>query len=58
MWPKLRLDPQPSMAGSFFVAGDCERITRPVMPMMIGHFSSANKPVLGTAQLHLTGYYF
>jgi hypothetical protein len=58
MWPKMRLDPQPSMAGSFFVAGVCERNPMPVMPMMIGHFSSANKPVVRTAKLHLTGLCF
>ena len=35
---KNAFDPQPSMAGDFFVAGDCERIARPVMPMTIGQF--------------------
>ena len=40
--------PHPSMAGRFFVAGDCERITQPVMPMTIGQFELPYKLARGT----------
>jgi hypothetical protein len=50
--------PHRSMARRYFVAGDCERITQPVMPKTIGQFELPPQAGTKNGNTALDGVHF